>query len=117
MSLLTTVQSAAQTAKDATVSLWQDITYVEKTSRSYNTTTGAVTEGETSHSLKALVTKYDVEELNIHVEGADLKAMVLQSELTPTPKKDDVVTYDSRDFVIVDFGRDLSNSFWYLQLR
>lgn len=117
MSLLDTVRSAAQTAKNVTVDLWQDITYTVKSNRSYNPATGLVAETGTNYSVKALVTMYETAELGPHVESTDLKAMILQSELSVTPKKDDTVTYNGRDFNIIDFDRDVSNSFWYLQLR
>ena len=117
MSLLTTVQSAVQTAKDATVSLWQSITYKDQSSATYNTSTGAVTQTATDYSVKALITKYDQEDIADHILATDLKAMLLVDELTPTPSNDDTVVYNSVEYSIVDFQQDVSQSLWYLQLR
>lgn len=117
MSLLATVQAAAGTAKRVTESLWQNIVYKSQAASSYNPATGVVSGSSTDYSIKALITEYERGDIGAHIRATDLKAMILISDLAVTPSKDDTVTYDGNDLEVIDFDRDVSKSFWYVQLR
>ena len=118
MALQTTIQNAAASAKSATLNLWSDVTFKAIAKSSYDTATGAVTNTITSSSIKSLIEEYTESQVDgENVKISDLKATILQTDLSGTPDTTDILTYSSKDYDIIKVKQDPANAIWELQLR
>lgn len=118
MGLQATIQNAVASVKTATLDLWSDVTYKVTAPSSYNTSTGAVTSTSTSTSIKVLLESFSENQIDGHaIKATDLKATFLQDDLSGTPDVNDLVTYLSKDWSVVNVKQDSANATWEVQLR
>ncbi|MEO1943427.1 MAG: hypothetical protein ABGY11_03940, partial [Candidatus Thioglobus sp.] len=90
----------------------------------YNASTGVVTNTKETVTIKVLVDTYMVNQRESNaVEKADLKVLIIQSELKTlanaliTPDTNDIVNFLGKDWNILDIQQDPANSLWELQIR
>ena len=92
MGLKEVFQNAAEAIFDAFDNVATAATYVSKGVESYNPTTGASSATDTSYAVEMIFGPYIESDKLDQVEGgADLKAIIPNNDLTPTPKKTDLV--------------------------
>lgn len=116
-----TFTSAAKTIFDAFGDLIENVSYRNAGVWNPITETEAPT---TTETVRVAVREFTRAE-QISVRGAvgklaimsgDLQALIIVSEITITPKIDDILTLDTIDYLVRSVG-DISKVLWRLQLR
>lgn len=119
MSLLTAIRSVVGTAFTVVDSLTETFTY-SVTEKSYNPSTGALTETTTDYTVKGVFAFEMASQVNTQlVLAKDVKKCILQqSELPITPKMDDYITReDGTVFHVLESLQEPSKSIYILKLR
>src|SRR5919109_5264945 len=99
MGLLTTVRSAAALAFDIIGDLKQSVTYHHQTTTTYNATTGAVTRGESTQTIQAVVHEFSHREVDGQaIRPTDRRLLILAADLSGAPTRQDRVLLDSQSW-------------------
>ena len=127
MGLKETMQSVAQTLVAATGTIRKSVIYKSKSANpTYNPSTGAVTEAETSYTVQAVLDMSpsglgsaiglgDVKNLAVN---KNLKTVYIPKlDLTPTPKITDEIVIDTVTWEIEDINIDPADALWILSIK
>jgi hypothetical protein len=118
MSLKTAMQQAAKAAFRATTDLQNEVS-VKIRSDTYSVATGAVTNSDTSNTVKVLFTRYtDQERLNnAEIMIEDYRVLFPAKDTTFTPSTQDIVTKGTDDYEILAVSLDSAQAMYSLQVR
>jgi len=119
MSLSTELKSLASGVMGAVSGLTTAVTYTAHTANpAYDPATRTVTESTAAYAVSMVLTSYEQREIdNRSVMGTDIKAIIAQNDLTPTPTLKDTVTIAGVKHEIVNIGQDPAGAIWKFQLR
>lgn len=82
--------------------LAEDVTFKSLGSVTYNTTTGATTRAETNTTVKAVLARFRIDELDSQVVVmTDMKLLIPAEQLPTPPKINDIVTAKSKEWTVV----------------
>tara|TARA_R100000734_G_C3281281_1_gene74836 strand:+ start:263 stop:625 length:363 start_codon:yes stop_codon:yes gene_type:complete len=118
MGLRSAIQSATNSAFNALGDIPTSVTYTQVSAGGYNATTGATTETTLELTLTALITKYEQENINAGLaQTTDRQMLIPGKDLSITPKPQDRVNFDSRDYEVYKVERDPVTALYKLHIR
>ncbi len=122
MGLRDTFKKAAQTAFQAAGDVKETAYYYQRGSVVYNVSTGIASATDSQYVVSMIFSNYNQREIdNESILPTDVRGMIPQNKMTPTPKMDDYirrvesgssVTYEIRNIVT-----DPAGALWEFQLR
>jgi len=121
MGLKEAFQNAAVAAFNAAGNIKTSVTYRSKTNinPSFEPSTGTITDSYTDYTdVEFIFLKYEVKEIDgKSILRNDRKAIIPVTNLTPTPKRDDIILLSSIPWNVVEFNTDPADALWEFQLR
>jgi len=118
MGLKEAFQKAAVIAFNAAGNVKTTVVYSSNPNPSYNTSTGKVTEDATNYTINAIREDYKFDDVdNVNIKPADIKLLVLHSELSILLAEKDYVTINSTRWNVVNWQLDPADAVWTIQIR
>jgi len=118
MGLRATIQNAASSAFSALGDIPLSVTYTQVSSGGYNTTTGAATETTITSTLTALITKFEEERITAgQAQSTDRQALILGKDVDFTPKPQDRLNFESKDYEVYKVEHDPVTAIFKLSIR
>ncbi len=119
MGLAATITNAVASGFAALGDVVETVTYQHRSSASYSTSAGIVTEGFTNDTASAVIVDYSRQErADAAIQPEDRKALVLASTLTAAPALgDQLVTAAGQTLQVVGIETDPVSAVWVLQVR
>ena len=126
MGIESVFQKAAVTIASVFDGIFVPVTYVETdndaTSIAYDASSGVVSVSTTTHSVKMMFQNYSKYEVdNANIMPIDVRGIIPQNNLTPTPKFKDYIKRTEANastiYDIIDIRRDPAEGMWEFQLR
>ena len=94
------------------------VTYHHQTTTSYNTTTGAITRGESTQSVEVVLLDYARRDIDgEHVRPTDRRALIEAATLSGAPTLQDRLTINSEAWEVIRVSTDPITAHYDLQLR
>jgi hypothetical protein len=118
MGLRETFQNAAEAIFDAFDNVATSATYVSKGIERYNPTTGATTATDTEYVVVMFFgPAKETEGQDQVLGGVDLQAMIPGNDLTPVPKKADLIQKSGVTYEIIDITTDMAEALYTFRLK